>query len=68
MVLGARVKHVGVSHADFITGKTSDEKQSQLSDLMQRIQLTPAKSKATPVSEGFRQEELVSQPAASSSS
>ena len=35
---------------------------------MQRIQETPAKPKSAPVSEGFRQEELVSQAASSSSS
>ena len=48
--------------------KSSDDKQSQLSGLMQRIQLASEKSEPTPVSEGFRQEELASQTVASSSS
>ena len=50
VVFGARVKHSGVSHADFITGKTSDDKQSQLSDLMQRIQLSLVKLEPTSMS------------------
>ena len=68
VVFGARVKHAGVSHADYITGKTSDDKQTQLSELMKRIQLTAVKSESTMASEGFRQEELVSQPVATSAS
>ena len=65
---GARVKHIGVSHVEFMTGKAADDKQAQLGELVQRLQQTPAKPKSAPASEGFRQEELVSQAAPSSSS
>ena len=65
---GARVKHGGSSHKDFIVGKFSDDRQPQLDALLQRIHLASEQAEPSQVSEGFRQEELAPLSAASSSS
>ena len=61
---GARVKHEGSTHRDFMIGKLTSENQLRLSSLVQQINLVGV----NPADEGIRQEELVPRSAASSSS